>query len=813
MGWPALGGEFLSGDDVHLVLDHVLVNHPSVAHAWELITIVHRDLYQPVAMLSFSLDFAAIGVLGLTPETTGPNAGAWVFHLTNVLIHAASAVLVLWLFWALNRKLSVGLVAAVIFCVHPYAAEVVGWLNGRMMLLATFFSLASVIALDGYLCRGRWWRGAASLAFLVLAMTSKVRVGLPLILLIPPLYRGVWPTRRWWGVWMAAAGLTAGFTVLNVISTSASEMFQGAALTLHGSRIVRTVLVLAWYLTHYVWPVGMSPWHPPETLVLWSHPDLFISAVALLVFGAAVAVSLRWTRVGVLGSAWFLATVASTLPLIPSRDVMAADRYVYLPNIGLHWIVAALLVQAVVWLMHRYRAALIGYLAGGAGAVAALAVLPYTWLVLSYYESNVAKAGRIAEVYPDEPGVWESLGWAHYREGQYLSAIEKARIDLQGHPQVMACEVLQLIGMSEYRLGRVEAGLATLGRAVEADPAFGKTYSRLGLIHYELEDYDEAEQYYRQALELMPEYLPGVQALGHIYRKLNRPSDAARWYERGLVLNDFDPVCAMALAEMEMAEGDYAAATGRFERLLSWQPENTVARTNLGVCYASVGRTSEAMSAYADVLRRSPAAAAALLNLASLQAELGDLRGAIELLTTRLSQVPTDRRALVAMHDLLAGLGRLRESAKFWATAWKAQPDAPDLLGWFAWTGALARQWSAARAAVEASLKMDPGQPMALASLVLVDLANDDPDAALAALDRLVAGPIRSPDATQRLRAAIVALGESDPKKPWPYYFAARLLWVDGQEEQARLGVEEFLRRCDDPAWRARARKLLSDDK
>ncbi|MFQ5490212.1 MAG: tetratricopeptide repeat protein [Phycisphaerae bacterium] len=811
MGWPALRGEFLSGDDVHLVLDHVLVNHPSITHAVELVTIIHRDLYQPIPMLSFSLDFALIGALGLTPETIGPAAGAWVFHLTNVLIHAANGVLVLWLFWRLHRRLSVGVVAATLFAVHPYAAEVVGWLNGRMMLLATFFSLASIIALDGYLCRGKWWRAAAALAFVVLAMSSKVRVGLPLLLLIPTLYRRVWPDRRWWSVWLAAALLTAGFTALNIISTAVSEMFQGAAQTLHGSRIVRTVLVLAWYLTHYVWPVGMSPWHPPEKLVLWSHPGLPLAAIVIVCVGLAVAFSWRRSRVGVLGLGWFLATVASTLPLIPSRDVMAADRYVYLPNVGLHWIVAALAVQAVTWVVRRYRMPSMGYLAGAVGAAGAVAVMSYTRVVLSYYESNVAKAGRIAEVYPDEPGVWETLGWAYYREGQYVSAIDKARIDLEKHPKEMACETLQLIGMSEYRLGRVDEALVTLQRAVEADPAFGKTYSRLGLIHYELGDYAQAERYYLKAMELMPEYLPGAEALGHVYRKLNRPDEAARWYERGLELNDFDPVCVMALAEMEMAEGDYATAIDRFERLLSWQPENTVARTNLGVCYVEVGRTSEAMSAYDEVLRRRPGSVTARLNLAALKAGMGDATGAVALLAEGLRQAPTDRRLLVAAHDLLASLGRLRESARYWAAALKVEPQAADLAAWYAWTCALAKQWPAGRTAIGAALKEDPGQSLALAARVLAELADENPEAARVALDRMLAGLMHPPDVARRLRDAVVALGQADPEKPWPYYFAARLLMAEGQMDQAKLGVEEFVRRCDDPAWQQRATDLLSD--
>ena len=99
MGLPTLGGSFVGGDDHRLVLNHVLVNHPSVAHALELFTIVHRDLYQPLPLLTFSAEFAAAKALGLFSEGVG--GGARLFHLTNIILHAVNAVLV----WAVIRRL------------------------------------------------------------------------------------------------------------------------------------------------------------------------------------------------------------------------------------------------------------------------------------------------------------------------------------------------------------------------------------------------------------------------------------------------------------------------------------------------------------------------------------------------------------------------------------------------------------------------------------------------------------------------------------------------------------------------------------
>ena len=89
MGLPSLRGGFLAGDDIRLVRDHVLVNHPSVDHAIKLFRPdANRDLYQPIPLLTFAANFAVVHAVGLTAQAEGERAGAWVVHLTNVLSHA-----------------------------------------------------------------------------------------------------------------------------------------------------------------------------------------------------------------------------------------------------------------------------------------------------------------------------------------------------------------------------------------------------------------------------------------------------------------------------------------------------------------------------------------------------------------------------------------------------------------------------------------------------------------------------------------------------------------------------------------------------
>ncbi|MGB9623647.1 MAG: hypothetical protein ACPMAQ_02190, partial [Phycisphaerae bacterium] len=444
-GLPALRGRFLSGDDRQFVLNFALVNHPSFAHARELLTLkANRDLYQPVPLLSFALDFAVARAIGLgeggfrgiglrEPSDREPSHGeiglrepsyrglsyapgesaeaaAWLFHLKNVLIHAINALLVWQLIRRVHEDPRVALAAALLFAVHPMAVEPTAWISGRMTSLSAFFCLAALNAFAAWQRRPRPAPVLLGIACVVLAMASKVQIGLPvlMILLAPACRRtpeaarsGVLapgggqegrcrsssPQAMWWGVVATCVLITIGFALLDMHLTSRMSFLAAGAEALRGSRLARTLLALGWYFQRFVWPAGLASFHPAPSLVTWSQPGVIAAAITVAAVLIVVGVSLRWSRVGVLGLAWFLATVAATLPLVPSRNVLAAERYAYLPNVGLFWMTAAFAVFAYHRLAARGTAAAWALRAGGlprnlnllgslVGAVGILSLVP-----------------------------------------------------------------------------------------------------------------------------------------------------------------------------------------------------------------------------------------------------------------------------------------------------------------------------------------------------------------------------------------------------------------------------------------------------
>ncbi len=826
MAAPSVRGGFLSGDDIQLVRDHVLVNHPSLPHLRELFSIPHRDLYQPVPLATFAFNFLVIRRLGLTPTAAGPEAGAWVFHLTNVLIHALNA----WLVWRLVRKVTereaIALVAASLFAVHPLNVECVAWLNGRMTMLSATFTLGALLAAQRALDRPGVAPILLAVLMAALAMMSKINVALPVLLLLLPFVRRQRPGGRWWIMFTAVTVLTGFFAALN--AWLSRGQLVAAEEVLEGSRWVRTILSLGWYVSRYFVPSGLAPWHPTEKLITWAHPQFLSATLTVAVFLVVTALLLRYSRFGVAGVIWFLATVAVTLPLVPSRNLMVAERYVYLPAIGFHWIVAAGWVYALTALRLRQSAGEplpygrgsetegrgqtpIGWLV--AVGVAVLATLiGVAWKTTGYYRDDVARCVRSAELYPEHAGVWTRLAWAYYDAREYEQAVQAADVELQHHPVQARGDAWQVQGMARLRSGSVADALAKLAAAVDLDPADGMAQVRLATALAESGRLDDAIPHYRRAVELMPGYNPGIIGLAQTYRKLDRPMEAAVMFEKALVNNPFDPVAATALAEIELNGGQVPAAAARLEKLLSWMPENAVARANLGLCYLRLGRTDEAVRAYRAALAYDPTLVPPRLNLATLLAQRGMAEEAAVHFRTAVEQSGyADSAILLPYSDFLVAQGDLRGAAAVWQKGLVRRPDDATMVAWYGWICVLAEQWEPARQ-VRARLSEAGGEPVAaLLAGIMLDVQENQPEAAAAATARLCAdasGDAR--EARDRLRQALQAYSSRHAENPWPYYLMILLLKADSRTDEARRALDAFERVCTDEGWRQRARLLLA---
>ena len=830
MGIPTLRGGFVGGDDHRLALNHVLVNHPSFDHAVKLFTTFHRDLYQPLALLSFQAEFALTKVLGLYER--GPQAFAWLFHLDNVLLHALNTLLVWFLVARLQRigtrrfswfrknrgrdetqpvgsavrtihddletgssvrsiddsletrsarrtlqekqpiepsgsASAIATATALLFAIHPLQTEVVAWLNGRMFLMSTFFALATLLSFNAFLSRldvtsrspahndempapryAVTFFAALTFLFLLCSALSKVRAGLPILLILVAVAHGAKLQWRIVGLWSACMLMTGVFLLINIQATSEADLFSLASEHLRGPRAVRILLALSCYFQHVIWPVGLSSYYPTPPIVYWTDPATWRAAlivVPVLLFWGAAA----WrSRAALLGAIWFIAAIVDTLPIIPARNVLAADRYMYLPIIGLWW-----------------AGAVGGYRAYGACTAAWIRkiVLPVTaagvcvvlvalcWHVASFYETPLKKTGRVARLFPEIPRVAERLGWSHYKAGDYATAIDYAKRELLFDSSKVRSGAYQLMGMSELKRGRPDEALRLLHEALGIDPESPLAMYRLAMAYDELNRIEDALPFYEAAVAAAPSQNPAIHRLASVYRRLGRSEKARAMYDQALANNAYDVPAAMGLTELDLQLGTEEAlktAETRLLRLLEWMSENLDARVNLGAVYGAQGRQAEAVQSYLQVLRIDPNHATACLNLAQIHYAGGD--------TTRAA--PLFERALQ------------NESAT---------PEVQTIVSEFR-----------------------------RVHTIYVALIEARYDEAVAGVETLCELEERGVQARARLLRAIERFDQQQPGDVWTFCLVARLMIAADRMDAARASIDLCVKHCTEPSCLEYARTL-----
>jgi tetratricopeptide (TPR) repeat protein len=615
--WPARNGRFLAGDDHRLILDHYLVNHPSAAHAWELLTGVHGDLYQPLPMLSFQANYALAG-----PDPSGRfPVRTEGFHQTNLAIHALNSALAFLLASRLAGCSRVGLLAGLMFACHPFAVEAVAWINGRMILLASSFSLGLLLlATTRPAGSDRRW-SLATVGLWAAALASKVIPTVPVAAAWCDLsaHGRLHRRRTTIHACLLGAGLAAAWASLGIaagIVTEATLQEENLA-----GPAVRMPLALRYYVENYVWPLALAPWSPPPLAGtgIAAAPVLlgFMEALALLVVALAAR---RTSPASTLGLGLFALLLIPFLAAGESRRLLAADRYMYLPIFGLHLAAATAGVQVLDALRRAGRE-----LAGRTVVAVCAGLLLCWWTVLSWrqcdaYGDTIRRDQRVVAVFPDSPDAHAELARAYIHEGEparALAVVGDARRRWPDHVRLVARMGEALLKQREWA-----AAAEALGRALPGMPQNARLRCLYALALEQTGDRVAAEREYRAALDKNRRFPPALLGLARLCEAGGRPAEARQLYEDALAINPHDRPAALGLAGQRLRAGQPAQALPLLEKLVADDPADMQATLHLGVALAGTGDLAGALDCYARVLTVDPRAVAARLNRAAI------LRGA-----------------------------------------------------------------------------------------------------------------------------------------------------------------------------------------
>ena len=653
---PARLHEFVNYDDPDYVSENRHVRSGiSLENVRWAMTTGHAANWHPLTWVSHMLDCELFGL-----DATG-------HHWTNVVIHTGGALA---LFAALARMtgtLGPAAFVAALFAVHPLHVESVAWVAERKDVLAGLCWMLTLLAYQRYAVQPALRRYLVTLLCFALGLMSKpMVVTLPLVLLLLDAWplgrlreRGDLPALAWEKAPFFALAAGAGaITFWAQRRAGVVADLGGPAL---GTRAANALVSAARYILQTAWPSGLAifyPFRPPSAAAVAGAAAALggISLVVALVARRHPAVAVGWL--------WYLLTLLPVIGLLQVGNQGMADRYTYIPSVGLFIAVAWGLPSVLP--LGRQRSVLLG-------AVASVLVV-----------ACMAAAARQARVWRDSRtlfahalGVTSDNYVAHNNLGRALAAAGDLDEALAHYEAAVAINpgfayAQENLGLLLGARGRADEALVHLRMAVARKPRYPEGENNLGNALLRRGNLEEAIPHYRAALALDPELAEAHNNLGVALEGVGRPAEAIREWAEALRLRPGYASAEVNLGDALARNGRPRDAAAHYAEAARLQPEwsevHARARLTLGDAWLSRGEPREAVAAYREALRWKPdwpdaTAALASVLATSADAELRDGAEAIRLAEEAAARAGTPTPSLLdVLASAYAEAGRFREA-------------------------------------------------------------------------------------------------------------------------------------------------------
>ena len=483
----------------------------------------HAANWHPLTWLSHMLDCQLYGL----------HAGG--HHLTSLALHVASTLLLYRLFLRTTNALWPSAFVAAVFGLHPLHVESVAWVAERKDVLSAFFWILTTLAYVAWTEKRGTGRYLLVVGLYALGLMSKpMLVTLPFTLLL----LDVWPLGRAKALLREKIPLFALAALSSVVTFLVQQ--AGGAMTLGervpiGLRVENAIVAYVLYLAKTVAPVRLLVYYP------YPHAGYagWQVAGAVLLLAAATALALRertrrpWLAVGWL---WFLGTLVPVIGFVQVGPQAMADRYAYVPLIGLSIAVA-------------YSASFLpALLVVAAGAWTAL-----TWIQVGLWKDDRTLFGHMVEVAPENHLGQGVLGNVDLHEGRYGDAIARYRRALELQPGYPLWE--SNLGRAYLLTGRIPEAKAALEDALRSDPNHAAAHHQLGFLLATQGDLDGAIAHFEAALRTDPDLHEVHYNLGLALLQKGRVDEAIAHFERSLEIAPNFEQARVQLAAARAARG------------------------------------------------------------------------------------------------------------------------------------------------------------------------------------------------------------------------------------------------------------------
>jgi len=575
--------DFTNYDDPFLIYENPVVRAGLTLRGllWALTT-SYFEFWHPLTWLSHMLDYQ---LFGLRPG---------LHHLMNLGFHVANALVLFAVLRRMTGALWRSAIVAALFALHPLHVESVAWLSERKDVLSTFFGLLSLWAYARYTGESKV-RSLKSKVFYRLAlvlfafglMTKPMVVTLPFVLLL----LDYWPLRRVSSFKLQVSSssilnpqrsglsrlileklpffaLSAASGAITIIAHQRlGSIMEGAYGIPLDLRIKNAVVSYIRYIGSTLWPTDLAVCYPHPGV--WPGLDVIVSLVTLMTVTGIVIWQTRRRPYLLVGWFWFMGTLVPTIGLIQAGVQAMADRFAYVPVIGLFIL--------IVWGIGDFAAQVrlpkpVMPLAAGAALLGCIAC---TSLQLRYWKDSVTLFTHAIDVTENNFTAHTVLGLALSAKGKTNEAIAQFSEAIRINP--LCADALNNLGVLLTRLGKTDEARPCLEKATRLKPQFAEVVGKLAVELASKGHIEEAITYYRDALRWKPDQADTCNNLAWLLAtnpdaKFRDGAEAVRLAARACELTHYKTpilVGTLAAAYAEAGRFDEAVATGRKARALA----------------------------------------------------------------------------------------------------------------------------------------------------------------------------------------------------------------------------------------------------
>jgi tetratricopeptide (TPR) repeat protein len=596
--WQVNKFDFVNFDDNIYITDNThLQSGITLAGIHWAFSTKHADLWNPLVWLSFMFDYQLFGL----------NAGG--YHLTNLILHILSTLLLFRLFNHMTGEIWKSSFVAALFALHPLHVESVAWVSERKDVLSAFFWMLTLYLYVRYAGKPDMKRYLLVLFTFILALISKpMVVTLPVIMIL----LDYWPLGRFHfrETENKLKGITFGkdhlllvlekipFMILSIaiiIITISGPDNPGKIQYLLRFRVSNAFVSFITYLEKAFWPHDMAVFYNfPTQIPVWqvAGASLLIITVTIFVFITAK----RFPSLFV-GWFWYAITIAPVIGVIQLSNHPMADRYYYLPSIG----IAVMLAWGVPVFIKNEKIRKKILFPAGITFLAMLSVL--TWQQCSYWENTVSLFNHALQVTKNNYLAHNNLGVTLLNEGKIAEAICHYNKSINIKPDYINAYIN--LGNAYTKLGEHQKAFENFNKAITINPNYlnnFNAYNKRGIAYAQQGKYTYAINDFNKAISLKSDYADAYYNRGVTYANMGQYQQAIDNYNESIILQPDYPFAYYNRGVAYTNKGQYQRAVDDYNKAIQLKPDYADAYYNRGISQYIMGRYQPAIEDFSQTI-------------------------------------------------------------------------------------------------------------------------------------------------------------------------------------------------------------------